>query len=125
MKKRMSFHSKLMLLELALVIGFFAVFAAVCLRIIISAHQTSEKNVRLTNAIIAVENAAECFKAGKDPIIFYDGDWNPAEESEAAYIVEHDFSSQDGFSTVKIKVRDEKGGEIFSLTVNSLKAAGQ
>lgn len=120
MKKRIGSGRGLMLFELVIAIGFFAVFAAIFLHIVFSARQLSEKNNNLSHAIIAAENAAECFKAGAEPTLFYNEDWNPSDESSAAYKLSLDISSNEGVSTAYITVNDKNGGEVFSLTVKTL-----
>lgn len=120
MKKRIGSGYGLMLFELVIAIGFFAVFAAIFMHIVFSARQISEENNNLSHAIIAAENAAECFKVGAEPTLFYNEDWNPSEESASAYELTLNISSKEGVSTANITVKDENGGEVFCLTVKTL-----
>lgn len=119
MNRRTSFGNELTLLELIIVIGLFAVFSAVNLRIFATAHKISEDSVRLSHAIVAAENAAECFKAGLEPALFYDEGWLPTEESLAEYVVTLEQFSKNGVSTAEITVTDKNDGELFSLTAKS------
>ncbi|MDF2839062.1 MAG: hypothetical protein K0S60_765, partial [Evtepia sp.] len=67
MKRRLSTGYGLILFELMIAIAFFAVFATIFLRIFISAQRISEESSELSHAIIAAQNAAECFKADEAP----------------------------------------------------------
>lgn len=119
MNRRTSYGNELTLLELIIVIGLFAVFMVVNLRIFASAHKISEDSDRLSHAIIAAENAAECFKAGLDPILSYDASWLPTAENRAEYVLTLEKSSKNDVSTAEIAVTDKNDGEIFNLTVKA------
>ena len=121
MKNRIRSQYGLMLFELVIVIGFFAVFAAIFLRIFLSAHQLYVQSNNLSHAIVAAENAAECFKSGADPILFYDKDWNPTAEKDASYKLTLNVMSQEDINTANIIVKSKDGAEEFSLTVKKLK----
>lgn len=119
MNRRNSYSNELTLLELIIVIGLFAVFSAVNLRIFASAHKISEDSDRLSHAIVAAENAAECFKAGLEPALSYDEGWLPTQENLAEYVLTLEQFSQSGVSTAEITVTDKTDGELFSLTVKA------
>lgn len=119
MNRRTSYGNELTLLELIIVIGLFAVFMAVNLRIFASAHKISEDSDRLSHAIIVAENAAECFKAGLEPTLSYDEGWLPTLENRAEYVLTLEESSQNDVNTAEITVTDKNGGEIFNLTVKA------
>ena len=115
MNRRTSYGNELTLLELIIVIGLFAVFSAVNLRIFASAHMLSEDSERLSHAIFAAENAAECFKAGLEPALFYYESWLPTGENSAEFVLTLEQFPQNGVSTAKITVTDINEGELFSL----------
>jgi len=53
--------SALFLMELIIVIFFFALTSAVCLRVFVKAHEVAEDTKGLNQAILWAENAGECF----------------------------------------------------------------
>jgi len=124
MRKRIDSGHGLMLFELLIAIGFFAVFATIILRLFISAQQISLQSNNLSRAIMAAENAAECVKAGTEPAVFYNEDWVPSEQNESAYRLTLETVPEEGVSTTIITVKDKADTEIFSLTVKTLQEAG-
>ena len=103
------------MLETIIAIGLFAVFAALNLRIFAEAHRLETESEKLDHAVIAAESAAECFKAGEAPALYYDSDWLPTDKGSAEYIVTVDIASEDEIESARISVAD-KNVELFSLT---------
>ena len=120
MKKRIGFGAELTLLELIIAIGLFAVFAALDLRVFAAANRLEKDSERLSHAVIAAESAAECFKAGEAPTLYYDGNWLPTDKESAEFIVTIESSSNNGISSARIAVTD-KNGELFTLTAGAFK----
>ncbi len=120
MKRRGRSGHGLVLFELIIAIGFFVLFAAVCLGIFFAAHQISGENRALSGAITAAENAAECFKANTDPVLFYTGDWVPTDRAGAAFYLTVDTQAGQKVKTALITVAEMDGDELFALTVKSL-----
>lgn len=64
----MSIHktskSGLFLLELMIIILFFAITSAVCVQLFVTAHLTDQHSSDLNRAVLEVQSAAECFKEG-------------------------------------------------------------
>ena len=114
MKKRIGFGAELTLLELIIVIGLFAIFATLDLRIFAAAKNLEAESDRLSHAVIAAGNAAECFKAGLEPDLYYDEAWLPVDKANAMYVVSIEGSSHGDVRAAKISVSD-KTGEIFAL----------
>lgn len=95
MTKRNSSKNSLFLMELIIVILFFSISAAICMQVFAASKLTSLHSRNLSSAVIAAENAAECYKASggdcgelalmlagntamasSDSItVGYDGDW--------------------------------------------------
>ena len=123
MRGRPIFGSKLMLLELAIVFGFFALFSALCLSIYVSAYRISERNSLLLNAVTAAQDAAECYKADCEPILFFDENWNPADRTAATYTLSLDSTIEGDVGSAEISVKDKTNDVIFSLNVKDLKEA--
>lgn len=93
----MSIHktskSGLFLLELMIIILFFAITSAVCVQLFVTAHLTDQHSSDLNHAVLEVQSAAEYFKEGTTPkelsallgaklnndgtlSVGYDKDWN-------------------------------------------------
>ncbi len=53
--------SALFLMELIIVILFFALTSAVCMQVFVKAHLIAEDTGSMNQAILAANNAAECF----------------------------------------------------------------
>lgn len=96
--------SSLFLMELIIVLFFFALCAAVCVNIFIKAKLISNQSYELNKSIIASQNAAECFKAANANIntlaeflhgtaegdvvkIGYDKNWQNINMSNAVYLM--------------------------------------
>lgn len=120
MKKRAGSGHGLILFELIIVLGFFAVFAAIFLRIFLVAGRLSAEDEARSRAAAAAQNAAECFKAGVEPTLYYDENWEPSDKNEAIYILTLDFSQSGGVSTAEIAVHGAEGELLFSLTAKRL-----
>ena len=116
------FGAELTLLELIIVIGLFAVFAAMDLRIFAVANRLEKESDRLSHAVIAAESAAECFKAGEEPVLYFDSSWLPTDKRSAEYIVTVDSSERSGIETARFSVTD-KNEEIFTLTAKAFSEA--
>lgn len=98
-------RSGLFLLELMIVILFFAVTSAICMNLFVQAHLTSTAGSNLTAAVREVQSVAELFKASDGDLmqlaqqlgiqpadgpvlnVYYDKDWVPAGEEDAVYTV--------------------------------------
>jgi len=63
MRNRMASGSGLFLIELMIGIMIFAIAAAVCLKIFVTADQTAMESRELNRAVITAQNSAEIFKA--------------------------------------------------------------
>lgn len=112
----------LALLELVIVIGFFAAFAGVFVRLFFGAKQRADQSASEVRAVIAAENAAECFKAGEEPTLYYDEKWHPASSAGAAYKLVLASSSANGVAEEEITVLDAEGKILFTLTTKKLEA---
>lgn len=122
MKKHIGFGAELTLLELIIAIGLFAILAVVDLRVFAAAQRLEQESGKLGHAIIAAESAAECFKAGETPSLYYDSDWLPTDKGTAEYIVTVETSSDDRIESARIAVKDNSG-ELFALTAKAFKEA--
>ena len=75
----------LALMEQAVMLLVFALAAALCVRIFVSADQLFRRNEARDRAVLEAQNAAETLKRSGGIIeMSYDADWQPT-EGEAAY----------------------------------------
>ena len=115
MKKYLGFGTELTLLELVIVIGLFAILTTLDLRIFAAAKSIGGESDNLAQAVAAVENAAECFKANCPPELYYDRSWQTTDAASAVYTVSVNEYHESGVRAAKISVMDS-GGLLFSLT---------
>ena len=106
----------LALMEQLVMILIFAAAAAFCLRLFLTADQTSKRNEALSQAVILAQNTAEEFKHSQPEIleetcIYYNRDWNETTKEEGIYRLEirEEESSVQGLSRVRIEVFDAEG----------------
>jgi Tfp pilus assembly protein FimT len=116
-KRRISSGYGLTLFELVIVIGFFAVFAGVFVRLFLSAHETAQTSADESHAVLAAQDAAECFKSGAQPQLYYDDAWRPAQEAGAAFCLQLETGASAGVETETITVSKAGGGALYALTV--------
>lgn len=124
-----------LVLELLLALLFFALSAAICLQLFVTAQKTGQDSRNLTRAVMAAQNAAECWKAAE-------GD--PAEAAGllearlAGAVLTADFDESwagcdSGIYTLTLTPGSDGSahicvsgpeGEIFSLTAAAVKEVG-
>lgn len=63
MRNRSSKSESLFLIEMIVVVFFFAVCAAVCARLFVQSHRMKNESLTLTRAVMDAQNAAELFYA--------------------------------------------------------------
>ena len=117
MKKRIASGYGLSLFEIVIAIGFFAVFAAVFVRLFLSARTMQARSADVSSAVAAAQNAAESFKAGTAPALYYDEQWRPAQQAGAAFVLTCADSTTGGVVTERIAVKTAAGEALYSLTV--------
>ena len=118
MKQKIRSGHGLMLFEIILAIGFFTVFSAISLRIFMSAHELSLESSAVSQAILTAEHAAEYFKAGLSPDLYYDADWSPTGADSAVYGLRLSEGLEGRVRTAEISVLAlDTETALFSLTV--------
>ena len=108
--------SALFLMELIIVIFFFALTSAVCLQVFVKAHDTAYATKSLNNATLWANNACECFyEYGSDPDTIkqtLDSAFNLD-----GYSYSLSFSSDDSFEYMTFDFTDVVNGtSIYSYT---------
>lgn len=131
--------ASLFLIEMILVIGFFAVAAAVCMRLFSEAHRVSVQSGDLSRAALCAQSAAEAWKAcggdaqrtaqclggtadGENVTAAYDEALDAAEpgSEQAVYLLTLSSEERDGVLTAHIEFSRADTGE----TVYELDTAG-
>ena len=80
-------RSSLFLMELVIVILFFSLSSAVCVKLFVKAHQMDQNTVNMNHAMIWIQNYAEQFRANPTDMnetIYLDKDWNACGSSTTA-----------------------------------------
>lgn len=105
MKRKQAKRSEIFLLELIIVILFFCVTAAVCVRLFVKSHIISQDTKNLNMAVNQVTEVAEVFRLGADMqefvsrqfqgyekgtegslyYIYYNENWEPDEKEAAVF----------------------------------------
>ncbi len=119
---RSTSKARLFLIELVIIILFFAIAGAVCANIFVKAHLTSEKSLDLTSAALKAQFAAECVKHAKDDeirlsellgadrenggefTVYYDESWNASAKDAARYSLSVSLSKTGGMLRAEISV---------------------
>ena len=116
-------------MEQLIVIAVFAICAAACVKILTSSYFTAKDTRDISNAIIAAENGAECYKASEGDIgkvaeilggrlgviddraaviVYFDDNWTIiGGEKEAAYLM-YIVDRAQGYGNAKLS-----SGELF------------
>lgn len=99
MQKRYASKSTLFLMELVIVLFFFALCAAICVSVFGSAQQMARDSHSLSDGVMAARSAASCYKSaegdleqtmvlldgqwdGRNGIVYYDKKWQPVHQKE-------------------------------------------
>ncbi|MBP5152696.1 MAG: hypothetical protein ILP13_07285 [Lachnospiraceae bacterium] len=107
--------SALFLMELIIVIFFFALTSAVCLRVFVKAHDVASETEGLNYAILWADNAGECFREfGPDEAkikSLLDADFNLTD-----YAYSLDFSEDNSFFYMDYRFTySPKDTEVYSF----------
>lgn len=125
--------SSLFLMELIIVLMFFALSAAICMKVFSSAKVKTDMSRNMTNASFAAESLAETWKASKldgteftsiypnvtehDGVItvFYDKDWTLEEKYQGAYHATIEEHADEYYVQAHVAVYDESGALLFDM----------
>lgn len=132
MREQRDNSAKLFLTELMLAIFFFSLVTAFCVQLFVEAHAMSTESERLTKAVNAAANAAECYsswdfqKESWQSIfpqgswqaggwcIAYDEQWQPCKEG-GSYLLNMQLIQKDSLCEAHISVQDAQGRELYAL----------
>ncbi len=138
MNKHSRSKSGLFLMELIIVILFFSISAAICMRIFSTAKIKSDFSRDISNASVKAQNCAEAYKAydanfkkiasvtegniNKNKlIVYYDLNWEATNSKDnAKYVLTLENKRDSNIKeTGKIYVEKIDGGSLFELTVKT------
>lgn len=142
-----SSKSGLFLIELIILILFFAMASGICVQLFVNAHLLSIRSSQQNHAVLVAQSAAEAYKAnaaeydkllgGKSDEegfhVLYNTEWQPlADENSvdvtgrslASYRMDMRFSTQDNVGTIDIRIYNlQDDRELYQLTAKRLEAA--
>lgn len=129
--------STLFLIELIIVIFFFAIGAACCTQMFVKAWMTSREARNLNEAKNLAESMAAVIEAVDRPeeeiseyfphiitkenryLVYYDEDWQECDEKKASYCMEVELSVKDQTKSGDITIRDQNEKQIYQLEIYS------
>ena len=136
--------SSLFLLEMMVVILFFALTSAICVHLFVQAHQTARHSEALTNGVLLAQSAAELYKSTAGDLgetakllegqwdeaqglsVAYDALWQPVgPQTEAAYRLEMTETADQRVRSAEINIVDASGQAIYQLHVKAYQAGGE
>ncbi len=129
-----------LLLQIGILLLFFAFAAAVCTGLFSAAAGRSRSAAELSGATVCAVSAAETVRAcggdavstaaalggrvdGRGVVLFYDGDWQPCAAGSAEYTALITLSELDGLVSAQITFSGTNG-EILSLSCGAVKGGG-
>jgi hypothetical protein len=122
--------AKLFLIELIIIILFFAFSGAVCMNMFAAASRMSAHSTELTNASMVAQSAAEVLKSGGEErladvlgaqyadgsyLLYYDADWNTVSAAEGVYRMEIIVGSSGGLLDADVAVKKNENDLIYSI----------
>lgn len=119
----------LFLLELIIVILFFAFAGAIALQVFSKAHTVKEDTLNLNTAMMIVQSKAEESKLADTPSDlkaintneFFNEDWQKSDKSNFDWSMESDISldkrNKGTMAELKYSVKNSKDEELYTLTV--------
>ncbi len=130
--------SSLFLMELIIVLFFFALCAAVCVNMFAKANLINQQSYELNKSIIIAQNAAQCFKASNSNTekladllsgtadanevkIGYDKNWQITQLENAVYLMNIAINNNNS-NLSKAEITVTKADKVvYSLEVNHLR----
>ena len=133
-------RSTLFLMEQLIVTAVFAICAAACVRILVASYFMATQSRDLSNAIIATENVAECYRAvsgdideianmlegtimddGSGILFFFDSDWQKCDEQSSSFVMTLSYERHDAgptkLSIGEVSIEKSNGDVIISIPV--------
>ena len=141
MKPSKHAQSSLFLMEMMVVILFFALTSAISVHLFAQSYQTAKHSEDLTNGVLQAESAAELYKSTAGDLQqtaeLLDAKWEAAGSLTVLYDAHWQIVQQDGayqltmsavqetlIPTAEIVIRTLEGKEIYRLTVKAYQPGG-
>lgn len=141
MKPSKHAQSSLFLMEMMVVILFFALTSAICVHLFAQSYQTAKHSEDLTNGVLQAESAAELYKSTAGDLQqtaeLLDAKWEAAGSLTVLYDAHWQIVQQDGayqltmsavqetlIPTAEIVISTLEGKEIYRLTVKAYQPGG-
>ncbi len=141
MKPSKHAQSSLFLMEMMVVILFFALTSAICVHLFAQSYQTAKHSEDLTNGVLQAESAAELYKSTAGDLqqtaelldakweavgsltVLYDAHWQIVQQ-DGAYQLTMSAAQETLIPTAEIVIRTLEGKEIYRLTVKAYQPGG-
>lgn len=136
MSQQSAGKSRLFLMELLIMLLFFALSVSVCLQLFTKAYTLTKKSQDLTEAVTLAQSTASLLKSGEmntetlqkqwpsgqnkdgDFLLYLDEDWNECSETESSCYLQVAFSPGAIVSSEISIWKTAAGEKIYSLEVN-------
>lgn len=134
-KVSLNSHTGLFLIELVIIILFFAISAAICMKLFVFSYVMTEQSSDISHAALAAQNTAECFKAVQGDITKTAEllgaavenntlSYHPTDDITLTLIAEEDTLEKNYSIIGKIHVTDNHNKIIFDMEVIALRGIG-
>ena len=141
MKPSKHAQSSLFLMEMMVVILYFALTSAICVHLFAQSYQTAKHSEDLTNGVLQAESAAELYKstagdlqqtaelldakweAAGSLMVLYDAHWQIVQQ-DGAYQLTMSAAQETLIPTAEIVISTPEGKEIYRLTVKAYQPGG-
>lgn len=132
-------QTKLILIELIIIILFFSIAGAICINVFAQAQVVSTKSTDTTMATLVAQTAAETIRSSDDGaellaeqysktddgyIAYFDAAWDTVEEAAAVYQMHIRISENEGMRSADITV-NKTDREIFAVNVKRVLGTGE
>lgn len=128
MNRKPAKRSSLFLLELIIVILFFSLASAVCVRFFVKSHTISQDTTTLNMAVNQVSAYAELFLSDSDfaeelvndahSTVYYDGDWQTCSEDDAVFSLQITIAEDENFQNGTFSMNQmDSENQIYSVSV--------
>lgn len=143
MRQAQHAKSSLFLMEMMVVILFFALTSAICVHLFVQSYQSAKHSEALTNGVLQAQSTAEVYKstagdlgqtatllgaawsADKELTLAYDAHWQPTEEdAAAAYVLTMSESQGTAVPTAEVLISAADGSEVYRLSVKAYRGGG-
>lgn len=136
MKKRSK--TSIFLMEMIIIIGFFAICSAICMQLFATAHKETKNSDELSRSSMCAEYLAETFKAkggsladmnmgvvdGEKLFLYYNENWEITTDSNAPFYCEiNRFIQENNVASAKITIYSDNE-ILFSISVKTLMNGG-